>query len=63
LPAGFETWRFVVYPLVLLVMMLLRPEGLLGRYELPFLRQVFPAMRKGSTVDVAPVTSAEEVAA
>jgi branched-chain amino acid transport system permease protein len=35
LPAGYETWRFVIYPLVLLVMMLLRPEGLMGRYELP----------------------------
>jgi branched-chain amino acid transport system permease protein len=43
LPAGFETWRFVVYPLVLLLMMLLRPEGLMGRYELPFLRMKIPA--------------------
>ncbi len=42
LPQGFETWRFVVYPLVLLVMMLLRPEGLFGTYEMPFLRQEFP---------------------
>jgi branched-chain amino acid transport system permease protein len=39
LPQGFETWRFVVYPLVLLLMMLLRPEGLMGGYEIPFLRQ------------------------
>ena len=39
LPAGFETWRFVVYPLVLLLMMLLRPEGLMGRFETPFLRK------------------------
>jgi len=44
LPQGFETWRFVVYPLVLLVMMLLRPEGLFGRYEIPFLRQVLPPL-------------------
>ena len=44
LPPGFETWRFVVYPLVLLVMMLLRPEGLMGRYEIPFLRQKQPVM-------------------
>lgn len=42
LPQGFETWRFVVYPLVLLLMMLLRPEGLMGRYEMPFLRQILP---------------------
>ena len=46
LPQGFETWRFVVYPLVLLLMMLLRPEGLMGRYEIPFLRQKLPALLK-----------------
>lgn len=46
LPQGFETWRFVVYPIVLLVMMLLRPEGLFGRYEIPFLRQFLPPLRK-----------------
>ncbi|HOU15184.1 MAG TPA: branched-chain amino acid ABC transporter permease [Anaerolineae bacterium] len=44
LPQGFETWRLVVYPLVLLVMMLLRPEGLFGRYEIPFLRRVLPPL-------------------
>ncbi len=42
LPPGFETWRFVVYPLMLLVMMLLRPEGLFGNYEVPFLRRLLP---------------------
>ena len=36
LPPGFETWRFVVYPLILLLMMLLRPEGLFEQYEFPF---------------------------
>ncbi len=46
LPQGFETWRFVVYPLMLLLMMLLRPEGLMGRYEIPFLRQKLPPLRK-----------------
>jgi len=47
LPAGFETWRFVVYPLVLLVMMLLRPEGLMGRHEMAYLRQKVPALLRG----------------
>jgi len=42
LPDGFETWRFVVYPLLLLVMMLLRPQGLLGTFEFPFLKQILP---------------------
>jgi branched-chain amino acid transport system permease protein len=46
LPEGFETWRFVVYPLILLVMMLLRPQGLMGKYEIPFLRQRLPEPRK-----------------
>jgi branched-chain amino acid transport system permease protein len=49
LPEGFETWRFVVYPLLLLVMMLLRPAGLLGTYEIPFLRTIMPPRRKRET--------------
>ncbi len=59
LPAGFETWRFVVYPLVLLIMMMLRPAGLLGGYELPFLRQAFPKLRSVAVTE----PSAEEVTA
>ncbi len=46
LPEGFETWRFVVYPLLLLIIMLLRPKGILGDFEIPFLRQVLPQPRK-----------------
>jgi branched-chain amino acid transport system permease protein len=46
LPSGFETWRFVVYPILLLMMMLLKPNGLLGGYEIPFLRDIIPAIRK-----------------
>jgi branched-chain amino acid transport system permease protein len=38
LPQGFEAWRFVVYPIVLLLMMLARPQGLMGKLELGFLR-------------------------
>ncbi len=45
LPDGFETWRFVVYPLLLLIMMLLRPSGLLGGVELPFLKQLLPSIK------------------
>jgi branched-chain amino acid transport system permease protein len=44
LPEGFETWRYVVYPLILLLVMLLRPKGLFGDYELPYLRQVLPPL-------------------
>jgi branched-chain amino acid transport system permease protein len=42
LPDGFETWRFVIYPLLLLIMMLLRPQGLFGGFEFPFLRYILP---------------------
>jgi len=38
LPTGFETWRFVVYPIALLLLMLFRPQGIMGRVELGFLR-------------------------
>jgi branched-chain amino acid transport system permease protein len=49
LPTGFETWRLVVYPLILLLMMLLRPEGVFGRYELPFLRRETPPLPKATS--------------
>lgn len=45
LPQGFETWRFVFYPILLLLIMLLRPKGLIGDYEVPFLRQILPALK------------------
>ena len=38
LPMGFEAWRFVLYPLALLLLMLFRPQGIMGRVELGFLR-------------------------
>lgn len=46
LPQGFENWRFVVFPVLLLIMMLLKPNGLFGNYEMPFLRQVLPPLQK-----------------
>lgn len=46
LPTGFETWRFVIYPLLLIIMMLLKPKGLFGDFEIPFLRQILPPLRK-----------------
>lgn len=63
LPSGFETWRFVVYPLLLLVMMLLKPNGLFGKYEMPFLRQVLPGLHlKGSASADRPATPPVEEA-
>lgn len=53
LPQGFETWRFVVYPLLLLIIMLLRPKGIFGDFEIPFLRQVLPPLpKKDSSAEV-----------
>lgn len=46
LPQGFETWRFVVYPVMLLIMMLLKPDGLFGNYEIPFLQNILPPLKK-----------------
>lgn len=52
LPPGFENWRFVVYPLLLIVMMLLRPQGIFGNFEVPFLRSMLPPplRREGTQV-------------
>ena len=46
LPQGFEDWRFVIYPIILLVIMLLRPQGLFGGIELGFLKAPRPALRE-----------------
>jgi branched-chain amino acid transport system permease protein len=53
LPQGFETWRFVVYPLLLLTIMLLRPKGIFGDFEIPFLRQVLPKARPEKSTEPA----------
>jgi branched-chain amino acid transport system permease protein len=59
LPQGFETWRFVVYPLLLLLIMLLKPNGLFGDFEMPFLRQIMPPLRalKKSETAIPPTPS------
>jgi len=46
LPQGFELWRFVVYPVMLLLIMLLKSNGLFGDYEMPYLRQLIPPLKK-----------------
>jgi branched-chain amino acid transport system permease protein len=58
LPQGFETWRYVAYPLLLLLTMLLRPKGILGDYEMPFLRQLMPPLRKKYTQPEVPPPTA-----
>jgi branched-chain amino acid transport system permease protein len=60
LPSGFESWRYVVYPLLLLLMMLLRPSGLLGGFEFPFIKAVLPPLKK-KTASVPPQPAASPV--
>jgi branched-chain amino acid transport system permease protein len=58
LPQGAELWRYVVYPLLLLLIMLVRPKGIFGDYEMPYLRQLLPPLRRKNTSvqDVPPST-------
>jgi branched-chain amino acid transport system permease protein len=50
------TWRFVLYPLALLLLMLLRPQGLLGSVEWGFLRaaRVEPGLPKDAGTVAVP---------
>jgi branched-chain amino acid transport system permease protein len=54
LPQGFEAWRFVVYPIALLLLMLFRQQGLLGRRELGFLRAPRWPLRKKVATEPIP---------
>jgi branched-chain amino acid transport system permease protein len=54
LPQGFETWRFVVYPLLLIIMMLLKPNGLFGNFEIPFLKSILPPLPKTAIPEPKP---------
>jgi len=48
------TWRFVLYPIVLLLLMLIKPSGLLGNIEWGFLKAPFikPREKPASTPEV-----------
>jgi len=62
LPQGFEDWRFVIYPILLLIIMLLRQRGLLGSVEWGWLNAPYVPVRDiplASGVDGA--NSGEEV--
>lgn len=51
------TWRFVLYPITLLLLMLLRPQGLLGTTEWGFLKAPFVKSRVKSQPGAATVTA------
>lgn len=55
------TWRFVLYPIALLLLMLLRPQGLLGNVEWGFLKKPVYEMRArtGSEAPATPVPAAK----
>jgi len=59
LPQGFEDWRFVIYPIILLLVMLLRQEGLLGATEWGWLRAPLPPERNAPTPDQTVPDAAE----
>jgi len=48
------TWRFVLYPIALLLLMLLRPQGLLGKVEWGFLKVPWVAMRARGEANAPP---------
>lgn len=51
------TWRFVLYPIALLLLMLVRPQGLLGRTEWGFLRAPETARRTPSESEITPASA------
>ena len=55
LPQGFEDWRFVLYPLMLLVVMLLRQQGLLGTKEWGWFAAPRPPAREEASLGAQPV--------
>ncbi len=52
------TWRYVLYPIALLLLMLLRPQGLLGKVEWGFLKapklDLRPSLESSQPVSAAP---------
>jgi branched-chain amino acid transport system permease protein len=61
LPQGFEDWRFVIYPIILLMVMLLRSEGLMGTREWGWFRAPVPPERDIPLPSRQPATPATVV--
>ena len=59
LPAAFIDWRYVIYPLILLVVMLFRPQGIMGTSEWGFLKPPRVAQKNPGQGASAEVTPAE----
>ncbi len=50
LPQTLVDWRGVLYAIILIVLMILRPQGLMGNIELPFLAAKRPAQSRPAEV-------------
>jgi len=60
LPAEFIDWRYVIYPLILLAVMLFRPQGIMGTNEWGFLKPPRVAKRasgQGASAQMAQAKS------
>jgi branched-chain amino acid transport system permease protein len=55
------SWRYVLYPIALLLIMLLRPQGLLGSIEWGFLKtkKILPRLRREAAAAATPAPVAE----
>ena len=53
------TWRFVLYPLTLLLLMLIRPQGLLGGVEWGFLKAPILALRTRTGTSSTPASNSQ----
>jgi branched-chain amino acid transport system permease protein len=60
LPAELIDWRYVIYPVILLFVMLFRPQGIMGSNELGFLKRPQAApeeLEKASAAETVPSES------
>jgi hypothetical protein len=48
LPSELLQWRYVIYAVTLVVVMLVRSQGLMGGHEWGFLKSKLPALRRPS---------------
>ncbi len=53
LPAELIDWRYVIYPLILLFVMLFRPQGIMGTNELGFLKRPKVLTESGKELEEA----------
>ena len=57
LPAEFIDWRYVIYPLILLAVMLFRPQGIMGSAEWGFLKR--PQVTNNEKVQKSPAENSQ----